>query len=789
MKRILPILTLLVMLLGFTTPVSAASVQDKTLDILRIERSTNKNGLPQNPGLTLLQGQGVFLWIGSEGGLTPHIGYQFITYGHELEIRDSLGDVPPFWQTWAFRISVTVFLIGIGVLALSLRNREIRAQRKKLEDEVIQRTLELQQVQQELSRRSEEKLSVSDARFRAMFENAGIGIALVGLDRRPIAVNDSLVRISGYSREELLGISGAVISHPEDLEIGKDELARLAAGKFNSYQVERRYQRKDNSVYWVRQTLSAVRNPEGQLIYLVVIVEDIDKQRKDQESLLESEARFKAMFENSAMGVFILDVQNLTVQANPAAQNIIEDVNFDRKLNDVFEFIDLKYRAAEYERIDRLLKGEIGSYDTERRYQRPGEEAKWAKLTLSAVRAQDGQVCYIVAMIEEITEQKKAQEELIESEARFRAIFENVSVGMSLMSLDRRAMAVNQAVIRITGFSEEELLKIQIQDLTYPEDREIGQTQFQEMVNGKRDSLQMEKRYLRKNGEVFWARVTYSLVRNLAGEPLYLVGSIEDINEQKIAAEKLATQEAEYLRTLELRVQERTHELSDANQKLIREIEHRQIAEKALASKAAEEAITAERTRLAHDLHDAVTQTLFSASLIAEVLPELWATNIKEAVDSTEELRQLTRGALAEMRTLLLELRPAALTQARLGDLLRQLCEALIGRGRLPIELKIEGDRPLPPDIQVALYRIAQESLNNVFKYARASKVDVNLSLMKKEVRLEVQDNGIGFDPGLVKPGSLGMRIMRERAAAINAQLKVSSSPGEGTLVSVVWKA
>ncbi|HLE89728.1 MAG TPA: histidine kinase, partial [Anaerolineales bacterium] len=139
--------------------------------------------------------------------------------------------------------------------------------------------------------------------------------------------------------------------------------------------------------------------------------------------------------------------------------------------------------------------------------------------------------------------------------------------------------------------------------------------------------------------------------------------------------------------------------------------------------------MTAERTRLARDLHDAVTQTLFSSSLIAEVLPDLWAMDIEEAKKSTEELRQLTRGALAEMRTLLLELRPASLTQTRLSDLLRQLCEAFIGRSRLPITLTIESERNLPPEVQIAFYRIAQESLNNVFKYARARQVNVSLLL------------------------------------------------------------
>jgi len=173
--------------------------------------------------------------------------------------------------------------------------------------------------------------------------------------------------------------------------------------------------------------------------------------------------------------------------------------------------------------------------------------------------------------------------------------------------------------------------------------------------------------------------------------------------------------------------------------------------------------------------------------LIAEVLPDLWEMDIAEAQNSTEELRQLTRGALAEMRTLLLELRPAALTQARFGDLLRQLCDALIGRARLPIALSIEGERSLPPDVQVVLYRIAQESLNNVFKYAHATQVNVDLFLTPAGAHLEITDDGIGFDMNTVKPTSLGMRIMSERAETIDADLHVSSMPGKGTIVSVTW--
>jgi signal transduction histidine kinase len=214
-----------------------------------------------------------------------------------------------------------------------------------------------------------------------------------------------------------------------------------------------------------------------------------------------------------------------------------------------------------------------------------------------------------------------------------------------------------------------------------------------------------------------------------------------------------------------------------------------QLARDAQTARVVEDAIVAERNRLARELHDAVTQTLFSASLIAEVLPDLWEMDEAEAHKSTEELRQLTRGALAEMRTLLFELRPAALSQARLCDLLKQLSEAVMGRSRLPICLDVVGDCEIPCDVKVEIYRIVQESLNNVVKYARATQVEIIVRLELDRLHLEIKDNGVGFDLTGVKPTSLGLRIMRERAEAIHAQLQVLSQPGLGTTVSLEWRA
>ena len=211
---------------------------------------------------------------------------------------------------------------------------------------------------------------------------------------------------------------------------------------------------------------------------------------------------------------------------------------------------------------------------------------------------------------------------------------------------------------------------------------------------------------------------------------------------------------------------------------------------------AQEAAALQERQRLARELHDAVTQTLFSASLIAEVLPRLWESNQVEGREYLEDLRRLTRGALAEMRAMLLELRPSALNESDLGGLLRQLADAIAGRSRLPVAVDIQTQRPLPPDVKVALYRVAQEALNNVAKHAKASHVTVSLHdaapIRERPdaggVELSISDDGRGFDPTLAFPEHFGLGIMQERAEAIGATVDIHSELGQGTQVVVVWQ-
>ena len=206
-----------------------------------------------------------------------------------------------------------------------------------------------------------------------------------------------------------------------------------------------------------------------------------------------------------------------------------------------------------------------------------------------------------------------------------------------------------------------------------------------------------------------------------------------------------------------------------------------------LRIQAEQAAVIAERNRLARELHDAVSQTLFSANLIAEVIPRLWEKDQQTALVRLEELRQLTRGALAEMRTLLFELRPAVFKEAKLGDLLKHLTQAISIQSQIPVILTVEGSRALPAEVQIAFYRITQEALNNVVKHAFASIVSVTLTYYEDYVKLLITDDGCGFDMKKVSSEHFGLSIMHERAANIDARVHIESEPGKGTHIEVIW--
>ncbi|MBZ0296538.1 MAG: GAF domain-containing sensor histidine kinase, partial [Anaerolineae bacterium] len=208
-----------------------------------------------------------------------------------------------------------------------------------------------------------------------------------------------------------------------------------------------------------------------------------------------------------------------------------------------------------------------------------------------------------------------------------------------------------------------------------------------------------------------------------------------------------------------------------------------------LLDRAKRAAVMTERNRLANELHDTISQTLWSISLITERLPAIWETDKEAGQQSLTTLHQLAQNALAEMRSLLLELHPSSLTDTELGDLIHQVADIIANRTGLHISVRVEKQDPIPRDVHFALYRVVQEALNNVALHASASHVEIYFTSHGGQIDLTIQDDGLGFDPADIDAGHLGLSIMSDRIKNIGGTLEITSQKGKGTFIKIMWAA
>lgn len=352
----------------------------------------------------------------------------------------------------------------------------------------------------------------------------------------------------------------------------------------------------------------------------------------------------------------------------------------------------------------------------------------------------------------EIEQRKRIEESLRISQALYTEVFDHSPLMLFVQEVlpdgHFKILRTNPAHQRESGLPPDKIWGKTIEEIVIPEVTQAINQHYRDCIQAG-NPIEYEE----QGPSPYWNlerirtfRTTLAPVFDNHGDVVRLVGASEDITDQKQA---------------EMIIMERTRE----------------------------EAASVERGRLARDLHDAVTQTLFSASLIADALPKLWERNPETGRQKLGELRQLMRGALSEMRTLLLELHPDTLVEVDLGDLYQHLTNAFTGRTRIPVASTQEGQSPLPQDVKEVFYRVAQEALNNTAKHAGASQVQVHLIVGEGAAEVSIQDDGCGFDIVAMTPEHMGLKIMRERANAVHAKLNIDSAPGAGTLIQLRWQA
>ncbi len=355
----------------------------------------------------------------------------------------------------------------------------------------------------------------------------------------------------------------------------------------------------------------------------------------------------------------------------------------------------------------------------------------------------DGEVIGLIGTYEDITERTHAEIILRRDQQVLETIFNSIPIAIVWKDRESHYLGCNNHFAQDAGMSPREVVGHSDYDMPWGEEHAADFiADDQEVMESKQARLQYIEQMRLANGSLAWIQTNKVPMQGSDGNVTGILVTYQNITNQIAISEELREMRA---------------------------------------------AAKDERQRLARDLHDAVSQTLWTASIIADILPSLWEIDQEKAKKNLKQLQHLTQGALAELRMLLLELRPSSLMATSFQELLDHLAEATMSRKEIDIFVKVDKTTSLPIDTKLALYRIAQESLNNISRHAKASKATITANETKTHLVMIIEDNGRGFNPAKQSQKRMGLSIMQERADSIQADLQIDSQINEGTTITVRW--
>ena len=367
-------------------------------------------------------------------------------------------------------------------------------------------------------------------------------------------------------------------------------------------------------------------------------------------------------------------------------------------------------------------------------------------------------------------------------------LYKQALIGIVECSLDGSYVNANEEFCRITGHNKEELLRLDIHDLTLPADTEREADLYKDLTTGGLPFYNIEQRYVRRNKTVIWVAIIRSLVRDDNGKPLYTIGIVQDITHRRAAQEILRKSEAALQqRNIELErlLQEGVTDLKAANLALVEGQKNLELLSQRLF-----DAQEAERRIVARELHDGVTQSLAALKMNLVISSdELLATPREETSARLTDSIGLAAEVIDLVRSVMTDLRPSGIDDYGLESALGSLVTHFNSRHRLNVRFE-KNDPPIPrsdPNLELALLRIAQEALFNIAKHANTKDAALILRQEEDTIYLVIEDKGAGIKSleNARRSGSHGMTIMRERAEAFSGTFDVASMPGQGTKIEV----
>ena len=627
--------------------------------------------------------------------------------------------------------------------------------------------------------RAERALRESEERFRATFDQAAVGVAHIGLDGSWLRVNQKLCEIVGYTREELLERTFQDITHPDDMEGDLEHLVRLQTGEISRYSMEKRYFRKAGSVVWIDLTVSLVRAPSGEPEYFIAIVEDITERKRAGQALVQSEERYRAVVEQATEGIFLCDATTGEVlESNTAFRKLLGYTAGELRGVHIHDLID-----DDRESIDsnlKLILDEGSRFLGERRYRRKDGSLVDVEAAASAI-AYGGRkvICDVIRDVSERVEAFRLLEERVAALARISA---SLTVGQTmeatLDALAARVVTSTAAVAcSVVLLNVETGLPHTAGSHGLPEAYTYG---LQEAYrNGLRpDAMEVFRTHspmlVRDVRQVALkqplAASVHRYLREAPWDTIYCVPLVS----RGLA---LGTLNLYYLPGQEPGEDERVFLGAVADQTAVA------VENARLFAAAQDTAALGERQRLARELHDSVSQALYGIILGTDAARTLLARDPDRVPEPLEYVLSLAKAGLAEMRALIFELRPESLATEGLIAALEKQAALVQARHELAVHLTLCDEPDAPLEVKEAVYRIAQEALNNTVKHAQAERVELRLEQDADEILLEVCDDGRGFDPAGSFPGHLGLKSMRERIADLRGTLRIESTPGEGARI------
>ena len=361
-------------------------------------------------------------------------------------------------------------------------------------------------------------------------------------------VNPRFTQVTGYSPDEVLGKNPRILKSGETAPAVYQRMwETIMSGQ--EWRGELYDRKKDGTCYWASTVISPIKSPDGEITHFLGTQEDITQIKKAEAALRESERKYKELVERSNSIIFKMSYDGTILSFNEFAEKFFGFSREELVGRNVIGTI-----VPPFDSTGRDLRAMIGGIlsDPEKYASNVNENVTkdgtrvWIHWSNTVIKDEAGRPSAILCVGNDITQQKKAEEALRQSEERFRLTFENAAVGMALSDLEGRYVKVNRAMCSMLGYSEEEMLSISFQSISHPEDLQRNLELRRMLDEGKIDSFQMEKRYYSKDGQVVWTVLSVSALRNGAGRRIYDLAQLLDITPRKIFESELKKSEERF---------------------------------------------------------------------------------------------------------------------------------------------------------------------------------------------------------------------------------------------------